>query len=423
MDSGYQSNDQQNRLQIAIELMPSGPEIPTVAASASQRFAVRLGIFYAAIFALMGVQLPFFPIWLRAVGVDPVWIGIIVAVPALTRFTVLPFVTNCAGRRRSLKPVLIVTALGTAAGFAALGFFRDPALILIVFVLTACVWTPILPLTDAYALQGVAKLGLHYGPLRLWGSTAFMMGTLGCGLLAGRVAETQLIWVMAVLGIGGTVAGLALMPLKTAPASSLANTSARSLLRQPAFLAVIMAAALIQGSHAAYYSFASITWQAGGLAGGVIASLWTLGVLAEIIVFSLSPRFSIAPVLLILVGAVGALVRWSVTAAEPSLLPLALVQLLHGLTYGATLLGTMGLMVRIVPAHMMAGAQGYLAAASGIATSSASVLVGALYLRLGSGIYLIMAAMAAGGALVMFAAGPRLARAVQIHPQSEASGG
>ena len=52
-----------------------------------------------------------------------------------------------------------------------------------------------------------------------------------------------------------------------------------------------MAAALIQGSHAAYYAFASINWQAQGLGGLTIAGLWVLGVLAEIVVFALSPRF------------------------------------------------------------------------------------------------------------------------------------
>src|SRR5204862_135887 len=70
---------------------------------------------------------------------------------------------------------------------------------------------------------------------------------------------------------------------------------AGALLRDPGFLAIIIAAALIQGSHAAYYAFASITWQASGLDGLTIAGLWVLGVLAEIVVFALSPRFTLAP--------------------------------------------------------------------------------------------------------------------------------
>ncbi|MDU1693834.1 MAG: MFS transporter, partial [Bradyrhizobium sp.] len=49
--------------------------------------AGRLGLFYGAVFALSGTHLPFFPVWLRAIGLDAAWIGIVIAVPALTRFT------------------------------------------------------------------------------------------------------------------------------------------------------------------------------------------------------------------------------------------------------------------------------------------------------------------------------------------------
>lgn len=403
--------------------MAPGPKIPTDALLVSRRFAIRLGLFYAAVFALMGVHLPFFPVWLQAVGVSPAWIGMIVAVPSLTRFTVLPLVTGLAERRRSLRQALIVTALLTAIGFAAIGLFHAPVLILIVFALTASAWTPILPLTDAYALQGVARHGLHYGPLRLWGSTAFVLGTLGCGIVANHFAPTHLIWIMAGLAIFGAVAAFALQPLTALESATIVRTGARHMLRQPAFMAVIVAAALIQGSHAAYYGFASIAWQASGLDGTIIAGLWTLGVLTEIAIFALSPRFKVSPALLIAIGGLCAVFRWSVMAQMPSLPVLAVVQTLHGATYGLTLLGTMGLLVRIVPVHMMASAQGYLAAASGIVMSSASIVAGTMYAQLGADIYHAMALMAACGVFVVLLARRNLARDIEDQPQSAASGG
>ena len=54
-----------------------------------------------------------------------------------------------------------------------------------------------MPLTDAYALRGVARYGLNYGPLRLWGSAAFVVGALVCGLLVDIIAARHLIWVIA----------------------------------------------------------------------------------------------------------------------------------------------------------------------------------------------------------------------------------
>ncbi len=74
-----------------------------------------------------------------------------------------------------------------------------------------------------------------------------------------------------------------------------------------------------------------------------------LGVLAEIVVFALSPRFTLAPALLVVIGALSAVARWLITAQEPSVAVLAVVQLAHGLTYGLTQVGTMGLLVRHVP--------------------------------------------------------------------------
>ncbi len=98
---------------------------------------------------------------------------------------------------------------------------------------------------------------------------------------------------------------------------------------------------------------------------------------------------------------------------------LAVVQLAHGLTYGLTQVGTMGLLVRHVPAHVMARGQGYFAACSGIVTSGASILSGVVYARYGQGVYYVMAAMALSGAIVMWLARHRLAD----HPHSAASGG
>jgi PPP family 3-phenylpropionic acid transporter len=191
------------------------------------------------------------------------------------------------------------------------------------------------------------------------------------------------------------------------------------LLREPGFLAIITASALIQGSHAAYYTFASITWQLSGLGGLTIAGLWGLGVMAEIVVFALSPRFTLQPSVLVVIGALSAATRWLITAQEPPVAVLAVVQLAHGLSFGLTQVGTMGLLVRHVPIHVMARGQGYLAAFAGIVASSASILSGAMYARYGQGVYYVMAAMALMGAIVVWSARHRL----KDHPQSAGSGG
>src|ERR1700682_2070919 len=177
------ANDHHDIERIAIELMPTESQIPIASQATSNRFATRLALFHGATFGMVGTQLPFFTVWLKAVGIDASWIGIISAVPAVTRFTVLPFVTALAERRQSLRGAIIATAFAAAIGFSIVGTQHRPLLVFLAYAATACVWTPMVPLTDAYALHGVARYGLNYGPLRLWGSAAFVVGALACGLL------------------------------------------------------------------------------------------------------------------------------------------------------------------------------------------------------------------------------------------------
>jgi len=399
--------------------MPHESTIPIASQAVPRRFATRLALFYGTMFGLVGTHLPFFTVWMKAVGIDAFWIGIITAVPPLTRFTVLPFVTALAERRHALRGAIVATAFATALGFCILGTQHQPVLVFLVYAVACCLWTPMVPLTDAYALRGVARFGLNYGPLRLWGSAAFVVGALACGLLVDVIAAKHLIWVIASVAALGALVSLGLQPLDTpGPATNLLQ-GAGSLLRDRGFLAIIVTSALVQGSHVAYYIFASIAWQQAGLGGLTIAGLWSLGVVAEIAVFALSPRLTLPPVMLVVIAALSAVARWVITAQEPPLAILAVVQLAHGLTFGLTQVGTMGLLVRHVPGHVMARGQGYLAACSGIVAGSTSILSGAIYAGYGQGIYYVMAAMALSGAAVMWLARHRLAD----HPQRAASGG
>ena len=109
------------------------------------------------------------------------------------------------------------------------------------------------------------------------------------------VRDRALIWLMVGAMALATGAALALVPLGADAAGDVpARASARELLRDPAFLATIAAASLVQASHAVYYGFSTLDWQATGYDGGVIGALWALGVMSEIALFALSARLPAA---------------------------------------------------------------------------------------------------------------------------------
>lgn len=398
--------------------MQSESQIP-IAATNKRRFAVSLAVFYSAFFAVLGTHMPFFPVWLKAIGVDAAWIGIINALPAITRFTTLPQVTALAEKRHAIRAGIMVSALATAIGFSVVGLQQQPLALFLIYALTCMAWTPTMPLTDAYALRGVARYGLDYGPLRLWGSAAFAVGSLACGYLVDVIAPRDLIWVIVAWAVVAVLASLLLQPLDDVRRRTPERHAGKALLRDAGFWAVIASAALIQSSHIAFYTFSAINWQLHGISGLTIAVLWTLGVMAEIVVFALSPRFSLHPSIMIAIGGLIAVLRWIVTASEPPLVLLAIAQLGHGFSFGMTILGTMNLLVQRVPSHQIARGQGYYAACNGLLGAATSIASGAIYARIGDGVYYVMAAMAAAGAILIWSARHRLT----AQPQSEASGG
>ena len=370
-------------------------------------FASRVAALYAAIFILGGIQLPFLPVWLKAKGLDPGMIGLVLAAPMVVRVLAIPFATRTADRRDALRAGLIVTSCLSVAGYMLVGLAEGATEILIAYALASLAFTPVMPLAETYALKGLGARGRAYGPVRLWGSAAFILGTFAAGFAADTIPTRHLIWLVVAASVITAVTSFALTPLSSAaPGLSETQPARRSLLRDGAFIAVLAAASLIQASHAVFYGFSAVEWRSAGLDGTTIAALWGLGVIAEIVLFAFSGRLPLffQPIMLLMIGALGATLRWTAMALAPPAVALPWLQLLHALSFGATHLGALGFVARHAPAGQGATAQGYLAIAMGAAMASAMGLSGVLYEAFGSLAYAAMALAAiAGGACALIA--------------------
>ena len=374
------------------------PRIPTGAG-----FAVRLAMFYAAFFVSLGVQVPFLPVWLAAKGLEAGLIGGVLAIPMVVRVLAIPVATRLADRLDAMRAAIVVATAASVAGYVAIGLASAPIGIMIAFGLASVCYTPVIPLVDAYALRGLGRQGRAYGPVRMWGSVAFIIGSLGAGLLLDILPARDLIWLLVATTLLGAGAACGLAPLRAGGTTEpVVETPGAALLRDRSFVAVLAAASLIQASHAVYYGFSAIAWQRAGFDGGVIGALWAIGVVAEIILFGVSARLRVSAGGLLLLGAAGACVRWSAMALDPLPALLPLLQCLHALSFGATYLGTMGYIARAAPVRRGATAQGYYAVASGLAMAMTTLLSGFLYARFGDLAYGAMAITAAvGGAIAL----------------------
>lgn len=368
--------------------------------SESSGLVLRLAAFYAALFVLLGIQLPFFPVWLKAKEVDTGTIGVILAAPIVARLVAVPVIAHAADRRDAVRGALIASALAATLGYVLVGLSAGAVTILLAYAATSLATTPQMPLAETYALRGLTARGRAYGPVRLWGSFAFIAGNFIAGSAVDAIPARDLIWLVVAASVLIALAALALPSIHTTVPDTPALPR-RELLRDGPFVAVIAAASLIQASHAMYYGFSAVQWSAAGFDGIVIATLWALGVLAEIVLFATQSRLPLifAPTVLLMIGACGGALRWAGTAFDPPLYILMALQLLHALSFGATHLGALMFLARHAPSSQAATAQGYLAMAAGLTMAGAIAVTGVLYREFGSAAYAAMALMAlAGGA-------------------------
>ena len=143
-------------------------------------FVPRLAAFYAALFILPGIAMPFFPVWLKAKDVDakshrhsP---GRANGCPQCWRSRLS---AREADRRDAVRTVLLVASLATVAGYASWSACHPASSrSSITYALTSLFCTPLMPLAETYAFKGLMARKRAYGPVRLWGSFAFILGNL-----------------------------------------------------------------------------------------------------------------------------------------------------------------------------------------------------------------------------------------------------
>ncbi len=369
--------------------------------------SVRFATFYGALFFVVGVLLPFWPIWLQGRGLSPEQIGVVLAVGPWLRILVDPVVTRVADRVGQGRRIIVIAAgfsVLTFAGFGLAGSFW--AILLIMFVY-APAFHVLIPLGDAQTMAAVRRHGLDYGRIRLWGSLAFIAAALGVGeLLTGR--DPDLIWLVALVSLGVVFATTLALREQSALRGHAGWPDILRYLRTRSFLLFILAASLVQASHAVLNGFSGIHWKAAGYSELAVGLFWGGGVLAEVLLFSMSGAVvaHLGARRLLLIGAGTALVRWIILAQTTDLSWLVVAQLMHGITFGATYLATMHYISDTAPEGMKTTAQGAYASITGLVMGLALIASGDLYGSFGGGAFLAMAAVAAV-ALVLAIVSPR----------------
>ena len=373
---------------------------------AGRRFATRVSLMFAAVFAIAGTQLPYLPVWLDWVGLGAGEIAVIAAAPTLVRVAVTPAIAFAADRSGDHRRFLKLLAWGALAAALALAQCASFWPILLLAVLFAAATATVMPLAETVAMAGVRGAGLDYGRMRLWGSLGFIAASVCGGLTIDGFGPPAAVWLVAggaaltVLAAHGLPRPLGYgAPPVAAVEPRLSLAGALGLMRSRPFVVLVLAAGAVQAAHAAFYTFGTLHWAAQGISGGWSGTLWGIGVAVEVGLMAFSGALvrRIGAIELIALGAGASVVRWVAMGFDPPLTVLVALQALHGATFGATHIGAFYLMAQTVAERRTGTAQALYAAVAGIAMGGAMLLCGQLYAALGGRTYWAMAPLAGAG--------------------------
>jgi MFS transporter, PPP family, 3-phenylpropionic acid transporter len=364
----------------------------------------RFVILYALLYSAFGVISPFLPAYLEDRGLLPQQIALAIGLGTAVRLASGPLVGRVADRQRAWHGTLSVCAAG--AGVTALAYLsaRDFGSILLVSLTQSALLAPIAPIADALTLSAslsTAGRRFEYGWVRGAGSAAFIAGAIAAGQAAAIWGLAVSIWLNVLLL---AMAALAAVPVPDVSVEAVSIPPERAggflqLLRMTTFRRLLLVGAIVLGSHALHDTFAVIRWRDAGISTATASLFWSESVTAEVVVFLLvGPALlrRLGPANAAMLAAAAGVVRWSVLGATTQIVPLALVEPLHGLTFALFHLAGMRLIGTTVPDHLAATAQAlYSTMAVGISTALLTVVSGSLYASLGGEAFWVMAILCA----------------------------
>lgn len=298
----------------------------------------RIGLFFAAYFAAVGILAPYFPLYLEHRGFSAAQIGIVMAVAQGMRIfgpTAWGWLADHTTERvRILQFASVAAALCFVPVLFPGGFgYVLLTMFAVHFFITAQI--PIVEAMTATQLRGDPQAAARYGRLRVWGSASFVVAVLATGVLLDAAGVALQPWL--VLALLAATAGAAWVVREAPHAPHAAEkVSVRSLLAQPRVCWFFASVLLMIFAHGALYTYFSLHLAALGYRKSAIGLMWVLGVLVEIAFFLLQGRvFARFDVFRLLAASFAlAALRFALIAEAAHIVALlVLAQLLHAATF------------------------------------------------------------------------------------------
>lgn len=295
----------------------------------------RLSSLYFFYFAVVGIMSPYWGVYLKFLGLSSEQIGLVTAIPMLTRIAAPNVWGWMADRSGKYLGVIRLGSVGAVCGFVGLFFFRDYWALLLFVTLFTFFWNAVLPQFEVVTLDALQGQTHKYSRIRIWGSIGFIASAVGLGVVFDVLSVALLpgfLWGFLLLIAASTF----FLPEVSHHRDQAERLPLSRTLKKPGVVLFMVAALLLHVSHGPYYSFFSIYLLDKGYSSTSVGLLWALGVVAEILIFLKIPvllrRWGLWSCYLI--SMLGAALRWWLIGAYADKLPVLLfAQCLHALSF------------------------------------------------------------------------------------------
>lgn len=330
----------------------------------------RISIVYFIFFSVIGIFLPLWPLYLSMLSYSPIEIGQLMGLCMASKL-IAPNIWSWLADRTQ-RPVSVIR-LGAIAAWvsAATIFWADSYWTMAVAMFCySFFWNAVLPQMEALLLLQLKDERHRYSVVRSWGSIGFTVAIILGGLIVDRWGIEQILIIMIGLLGGFYLSSLLCIREEAALLHSdcglwrnmflnCSNWFSRTqrkkiqendqetlwvlLKRERREVTVLFTICMLMiMSHGPYYTFFTIFLESYHYSTSVIGWLVSIGVLAEIVLFFVIPRWvgRVTAFQLLYVGLLCAAIRWILMGFFPDNLPLLMMlQVLHAATYGAFHIG------------------------------------------------------------------------------------
>ena len=253
----------------------------------------RLSGFYFWYYSIVGTFLPYWSLYLQDQGFNYKEIGLLSSIAILTRIFapfIWGFIADKTGKRMLL--VRIATWMEAVIWFLIFIIPNNMQSIALLMLIFSFFQNAILAQFEGVTLFWLGKKSTElYGKIRKWGSIGFIVGVFSIGAILDIVDIHYLPMMLLCIAFTAFLWSFTIKEPSSAPSSQKNLEPLLPILKKPVVAAFFAIEFIMLFSQAPFYSFYSNYLKLGGFSTTEIGFLWSVGVIAEIIMFNYANFF------------------------------------------------------------------------------------------------------------------------------------